>query len=257
MTRLAAGAVALIGTAVACGAGSQGDVRGPEAIARSATTVSSLAIVQARTPRLRVPRYDTSGTYPQVTGGSMDLHAVNAALRGAVLADQRVFAPYARSEKPKVAYPDHGVYRTGADRKYVSASTVVVSALIPLTREVFPGQPGGDGWLGITVRVPSGTRVTITDLFADPGQGLRALATAWKARIRRTPGRPCLRIYSSDYRPTAEHYRAFALTPAGIAVGSREVAACYRLVATVPYPVLQPFLSKLGSTLVAGVRRPR
>lgn len=259
MTRLAVAAIVLLCTAAACGAGSRSDVRRPDSIARPATTVSPLAVVEARTPRLRVPRYDTSGTYPQVRGGSPDLRAVNAALRGAMRADERAYAPYARIQKAHDTYTDHGVYRTAVDRKYVSASTVVVSALIPLTREVFPGQHGGDGWLGMTVRVPSGTRVTITDLFANPDQGLRVLATAWKARIRRTDAGPCVtaRIYAQLHSPTVENYRAFALTPGGIAVGSSEVAACYRLVAKVPYRILRPYLSKLGSTLVAGVRQPR
>ena len=91
---------------------------------------------------------------------------------------------------------------------------------------------------------------------AHPEQGLRILATEWKARIRRTGGAPCLRTYSEAYTPAVERYRDFALTPRGIAVGAGEVAACYRLVATVPYTVVRPYLSKLGATLIAGVRPP-
>jgi hypothetical protein len=246
---LAALALALLATGAACGGGS-GD-------AGRSGTVSALTVVEARTPPLPVPQFATSGTYPEVTGAGVDLRAVNAALRAAVLADQRAYAPYARREKPGVVYRERGVYRTAVDRRYVSASTVVVSALLPLTRELFPGQHEGDGWLAITVRVPSGRRVTNSDLFTNPGRGLRALAAAWKAKIRRTPGRPCLRTYPSQYRPTVANYRAFALTPSGIAVGSWEIAACYRLVATVPYRVLQPYLSELGSALIAGVRPPR
>jgi hypothetical protein len=220
-------------------------------------TVSALTVVEARTPPLRVPRFDTSGTYPQVTGASIDLRAVNAALRGAVLADQRAYARYARKKKPRVVYRARGVYRAAVDRRYLSASTAVVSALMPLTRELFPGQHEGDGWLAMTVRVPSGRPVTISDLFEQPARGLRALAAAWKATIRRTPGRACLRIYPGQYRPTVANYGAFALTPSGIAVGSREIAACYRLVATVPYRRLRPYLSKFGAALIAGVRPPR
>jgi uncharacterized protein YecT (DUF1311 family) len=216
-----------------------------------------LTVVAAPTPRFPVPGYDTSGTYPQVRGGGLNPRAVNAALHTAVLADQRAYAPYARKEKPRVQYRQHGVYRTAINRSLVSASTVVVSALLPATREVFPGQNGGDDWLGMTVRVPSGARVRITDLFAKVDQGLRVLATEWKARIRRTDGAPCPRVYQEQYTPTVEHYRNFALTPGGIAVGVGEVAACYRLVATVPYRVMRPYLSKLGSTLIAGVRRAR
>lgn len=219
--------------------------------------MSPLTIVGVPTPRFPVPRYDTSGTYPQVRGAGLDLTAVNGALRAAVLADQRSYASYARKEKARDVQKEHGVYRTGIDRSYLSASTVVVSALLPLTRELFPGQHSGDGWLGITIRVPSGTRVTITDLFAHPREGLRALATAYKNKLRRTTaGVECLRLYPDDYSPTVANYRAFAMTPRGLAVGTWEDTACYRVETTLPYRVLRPYLSKLGSTLVAGVRRP-
>lgn len=219
--------------------------------------VHPLTVVLARTPPLGVPRYKTSGTYPQVRRGDQNLRAVNASLRRLVLADQRAYAPYARREKPRVRYRARGVYRTTVDRKFLSASTVVVSALLPLTRELFPGQHDGDGWLPMTVRIPSGRPVRVTDLFADPRQGLRVLAETWKQLIRRTDGAPCLRIYPEIFRPTARNYHNFALTPSGITVGSWEIAACYRLVATVPYATLRPYLNKLGTTLIAGVRHPR
>ncbi len=249
MTRRAVAAIAL-----ACAAAAWSDAERSKA---TATTVSPLALVRASTPRFPVARYDTSGAYPQVRGGGRNLSAVNAALRAAVLADQRAYAPYARREKPRVAYRAQGIYRTTVDRRYLSASSVAVSALLPLTAEVFPGQPGGDRWLAMTVRVPSGTPVKVTDLFQKPDQGLRVLARAWKERIRRTDARPCLRAYGMVYSVSAANYRAFALTSEGITVGSPEVGACYRLVATVPYAVIRPYLSKLGSTLIAGVRRPR
>ena len=239
--------VAVGGAAVA-----KGDAR------PSATTVSSLHVFPTTTPHFPVPRFETAGTYPQVTDGHLSLDAVNAALRAAVLADQRSYAPYARKEKPQIAYTDYGVYRTGIDRNLLSASTVVVSALMPLTRELFPGQHGGDGWLGITVRVPSGIRVTITDLLAHPSDGLRHLATLYIDRLlRQSGGRECLRLYPGDYSPTVANYRAFALTPRGLAIGTREDTACYRTTATVPYRLLRPYLSKLGIRLVAGVRTPR
>src|SRR5437764_1335528 len=72
----------------------------------------------------------------------------------------------------------------------------------------------------------------------------------------RGPGGPCLRIYPDAYETTAENYRTFALTPRGLAVGAPEVEACYRLVATVPYAVVRPYLSDLGMSLVDGVRSP-
>jgi hypothetical protein len=228
----------------------------------SPSTVKPLAIVGVPTPPFRVRGYDTTGTFPQVSGQGGDLRAVNAGLRAAVLADQRAFAPYALREKKLLPTTGRGDYRTALDgtpnsRSYVASSTAVVSALFPRTQEVFEGQSGGDGWLGITVRVPSGKRVTITDLFANPMQGIKALAAAWHGEIRRTVGAPCLRIYSSVYAPTPENYRSFALTATGIAVGTPEEAACYRLSAIVPYSTIRPYLSTLGSTLITGVRQPR
>jgi hypothetical protein len=183
---------------------------------------------------------------------------VNAALRRELLADQRQYASQAGTKDRQARSANsRGVYSTAIDRRYLSASSVVVSALLPATREAFPGQHGGDGWLGMTVQVPSGRAVAITGLFANPGRGLRALAAAWQARIRQTNARPCLRIYAVAYTATADHYGAFALTHDGIAVGSNEVEACYRLVATVPYADLHPYFSRVGLKLIAGVREAR
>jgi hypothetical protein len=57
------------------------------------------------------------------------------------------------------------------------------------------------------------------------------------------------------YTPKVKNYRDFALTPGGLALGSSQVGACYRLVTTVPYHVLRPYLSQLGAKLIAGIRR--
>jgi hypothetical protein len=255
VNRFAASAVWLLVLAAACGGGSNDDARRRSDVEVERATVVALRVIEARTPPLRVPRYDTRGTYLQVRGSGLDLRAVNSTLRAALFADQKAYAPYARREKPGTVYRAHGVYRTAVDRKYLSASTALVSALMPLTREPFPGQHEGDGWLAITVQVPSGKRVRISDLFTNPKRGLHALAAAWKAQIRRTSGAPCLRIYRDHYRATAANYRAFALTPRGLAVGSWELAACYRLVATVRYGLLRPYLTKTGAELIKGVRR--
>jgi hypothetical protein len=198
---LAACGLVLLIAAAACGGGSRHGAGRSAFVSASAPSVSALAVVEVRTPTLQVPRYDTSGTYPQVTGGSLDLQSVNAALRAAVVSDQSRYARYARREKPRTAPSERGVYEPTVDRRYLSASTVVVSALLPLTRELFPGQHEGDGWLAMTVGVPSGGRVAISDLFANPGRGLRVLAEAWKAEIRHTGGRSCLRIYPVNTGP--------------------------------------------------------
>jgi hypothetical protein len=226
---------------------------------------SPLSIFAAPTPRLPVRGYKTSGTFPQVRGEKLDLRAVNAGLRAAVLANQRAYLPYARRERRVLDqnHPNPGdFYRTGyyriiIDHRLMSASTVVVSALLPLQRQAFQGQPGTPGWMSMTVRVPSGEPVGITDLFSRPGVGLGILARAWIAHL---PGwaRGCVTslFLVEENRPTAENYGVFALTPEGLAVGVNHYH-CHGLSAVVPYTALRPYLSKLGATLVAGVRPPR
>jgi hypothetical protein len=257
---LAVGAAAFVLVCVATGCGSDSGAEGSTAqrrLAAAQSTAVPLALVTAPTPRLRVARYDTSGTLAQVRGGNLDLRKVNAALRAAVLADQREFAPFARRGAIGTAKRYRGVYRTVVDRRFASASTVVVSALMPAI-EQFPGGSLGNGWVAATVRVPSGTPVAISDLFADPSRGVRVLAAEWKTRFRRASpdAWPCVRLHPSSYRPVPRNYRHFALTPRGVVVGFWQEAACNRLQATVPYSVLRPYLSGLGSRLIAGVRPP-
>jgi hypothetical protein len=209
-----------------------------------------LEIFYARTPRLPVPGFVTSGRYPQVAHADTDLRRVNRRLRLAILQDEREFARYALKEKPRLdPAVGAGAYKTAVDRRYAFASPRLVSFLMPMTRELFPGQHGGDGWLGVTVVVPSGSRVTIGDLFANRTRGLRVLARDWKKRTM-----PCSSIYAEAYTPTIRNYGEFALTPRGLVVGSNEVGACYRLSATIPYRLLRPYFSAEAKKLVAVVR---
>jgi len=122
----------------------------------AAAPVVPLTVVPARTPPLPLRGYDTSGIYPQVRGEAV-LEAVNASLRRELVADQRRYASKAGKNRRGLPPDNRGVYSTAIDRGYLSASSVVVSALLPATREAFPGQHGGDGWLGITVQAPLGS----------------------------------------------------------------------------------------------------
>jgi hypothetical protein len=254
MARRAAVALCVICTAAACATG----LARSQALRPVDQAASPLRLISVPTPRFHVHRYDTSGSIPQVRGGDLDLRRVNAALRGAVLADQRAFAPDARRGAIGTAKRYRGIYRTSVNRRLLSASDAVVSALMPAMKQ-YPGGSLGKGWLAVTARVPSGEPVTITNLFANPPSGLRVLATAWKTRFRRTNPQawPCVQKRRSAYRPTATNYQYFALTPHGLAIGFWQEEACNRLYATVPYSTLRPYLSKLGSTLVAGVRPAR
>ena len=214
-----------------------------------------LRVVEAPTPRLPVRDYVTEGAYPQVArrgARGVDVRAVNAALREAVLADQRAYAPFARkwrrifARDNSVYATEPGLYSTTVDRSLVAASTVVVSAVLPTLRERARGE-GGREWLAMIVDVPSAKQVTIGQLFTDPSRGLRALRSGWEARVG-----PC-RV---NYRAVYDDAAGFALLPAGVAVAVPRVAVCGRDVTIVPFRLLRAYLNQFGASLVDGVRAP-
>src|ERR1700687_3127070 len=106
-------------------------VAGLGSAASRSPSASALRVVAAPTPRFPVPRYDTTGTFPKVRGGNIDLTRVNAALREGVIADQRAYAPGARKAALIAGRNCRGIYWTSVDRTLLSASTVVVSAILP------------------------------------------------------------------------------------------------------------------------------
>lgn len=238
----------------------------------SVSKASSLTVYRVATPPLPVPHYRTTGTYPQVSGEDVSLKAVNAALRQAVLDEQRRYARSARravSSTPKRLlrkYP--GIFMTSPRSRLISASTVVVSGLIP-TLELYPLGNDGAVWISVTVRVPSGTQVAIREMFAEPTRGLKQLASLAKGTV--LSRNSCVRqsfndpIGSEEWErglaPTASNYRHFALTTRGLVIGfpvaQIAIPACGRVEAQVPYAGLRAYLSTLGKRLIAGVRRPR
>jgi hypothetical protein len=207
------------------------------------------------TPRLSVPLYDTSGAIPRVSG-SKDLGKVNAAIRAAVLREQHWYEPGARRSAKTAGASCRGIFGLATDRRLLSASTVVVSALLPL-REFDPCGNDGEGWLSVTLEVPSGRAVTLAELFRDAeGEGVYALGVAWFRAVAaaRDWRLQCVVRDLVRYQPSLRGYRYFALTPRGLALGFRQEPACGRLEATVPYSALRPYLSDVGRRLVAGVR---
>ncbi len=246
--------------------GANGEERGNEPAA--------LYVIQRPTPLLRVPNYRTAGTFPQVfSGDGANVEAVNVTLRKTILEDQRRYGRRFRavweSRIPKAlqeTYP--GIYKTSFSSNLISASTVVVSALVPLL-ELFPAGNDGSTWVAFTVRVPSGETVTINDLFADPARGLTALASAARKEVlsanscvRRSVEEPVAGpLVARGFDATPENYRHFALIAEGFAIGFPlgQIGApvCGRVETTVPYSVVRPHLNELGQRLVAGVREPR
>jgi hypothetical protein len=227
---------------------------GCEAHSRVANAVhaSPLSVVSATTPRFPVARFRTGGTFPQVRDGKLALGAVNMALGAVVASDQHAFEPRARRYGKRIAghrLPSGyaGYYETEFDRTLVSASTVVVSALIPRMRALLPLQHGADGWLGVTIRVPAGTRVALPQLFGQRAKAMRLLEAQISADKRLDPA---VRRHPAAALATAQ----FALLPNGLVVGV--VESYGRDDVLVPYRALRPYLSRLGLRLVAGTRWP-
>ncbi len=270
------------GIALGCGGDSK-ESRSSGTISTERPETSTLPLSNARALRVsyvaipplpRVLKYQTFGVLPQVSNPGIDLSAVNAALRKAIIDHQR---RYTRSilrflkEMPDKS-PIRGTYEAyvpgpnpsnpGLERDLISASTTVVSAIIPICTRL-SGQNGScQGFISVTVQVPSGRLVTIDDLFAKPRHGLSALAVAFRKRAAAYGGcfRSFLRIFPEWFFPIEKNYQQFALTRRGLAIGwpgvTADLGACNTAVATVPYSVLLPYLSKLGLKLVAGVRQP-
>jgi hypothetical protein len=228
----------------------------------TADGAQSLSVFEAKTPPLRVTPMRTSGTYPQVSGRGVDLTAVNFALRQAVVDDQQSFGKLVPKVDPRTA---PGVYQTSPKRRLISASTTVVSALVP-TLTLLPAGNDGSWWFSATIEVATARRVAISDLFVDSSQGLKVLAAA--ARQRLTRENACVRRsvetagthFASGFSPTSKHYQYFALLPDGLTIGfplgQVSGPVCSRVRVTVPYSALRPYLNRLGRELVEGVRRP-
>ncbi|MGA2037610.1 MAG: hypothetical protein ABSH04_08525 [Acidimicrobiales bacterium] len=187
-----------------------------------------------------------------------------------MLADEQSYAAMAVSEEARVAYVPEagpGVYALTPRSDLMSASSTVVSALIPALR-LFPGGNDGEGWLSTTIDVSSGKSIQILDLFEAPAAALRAIGTSAHAFVM--AGNSCVRgedLYLEQTRqpvpgfsPTGANYRYLALTRAGLAVGfpNGQLASpsCGRVEVTIPYKVIAPYLNKVGKSLVSGVRQP-
>lgn len=232
-----------------------------------------LVVHEVRTPQFRLPHYVTQGTYPRVAGGALDLRDVNSALRAVIVEDQRRYATLARRTVkviPRNQNGPDGVYQTGIGHWLISASSVVVSGLIP-DLELFPGGNDGAGWIPFTVLVPSGKSVTQLQLIAQGHNGVHAFTAAVLRYAKRHYGRRT--CAGAAYRLAANGNSQFtalsarvrlaastiALVRDGVVVGTPNYVippACGRIEVTVPYRIIRPYLSDLARTLIANIRAP-
>src|SRR3954471_17630300 len=94
--------------------------------------VRSLVVGFVATPVFRLPNYETRGSIPHVSvsDGRVQLGAVNRALRAIVVRDQNEYAKRASRYASRKRL-SHGLYQTRPRMELLSASSSVVSALIP------------------------------------------------------------------------------------------------------------------------------
>lgn len=212
----------------------------------------ALTVTSVATPDVRARGARTRGRLPQVAGRAR-LARVNAALRRALERDERRFARDNRWYEARYTTSHYGGTYETLPTALVSASSRVVSALVPVTA-CYPGGTDCEGWTSATVRVPSARRVRLRDLFRDPHAGLAALQRSALARLNSAD--EC----ATDARDFVRDYPGepdFALLPSGLAVGWTDFPACAgRFMAAVPYSKLSSRFSPSGRRLIAGVRSP-
>src|SRR5438876_1062151 len=127
---------ALLSLVSASTSATSGRARG-HLLMRGVRSQAALFVRTSSLPALKVAGYDTRGTYPQIAARDVGLKAVNAALRDAVLRDEEAYGPHARAERRDLGRHHSAVgvwrgrYRTVVAARLVSASSEVVSALLP------------------------------------------------------------------------------------------------------------------------------
>jgi hypothetical protein len=233
----------------------------PVALQPEAPSIHALSSYGVRVPSVGLPNYQTSGSYPQISGGGAQLATINAALRALILDDQ---ATYRRTDRQLYGTSlDHvqaqGIYRIDFTPSLMSASTVVVSTMFP-TEELYPDGNDGQGWLSFTTAVSSGRPVQLVVLLRSQSAGLQTISSYVLAHLAKDS---CFRAsgataYQSETAPKAANYRQFALTPAGLDIGVGQgqtgAEACGQQRVTIPWSIMRPRLDALGLRLVDGLR---
>lgn len=241
--------------------------------------LSALSVTYVRIPPLKAPYYHSSGSFPQISASRMNLStiaAVNVSLEKSLSSAENSYAVEARQEENQQEaigvtsaqeLSDPGIYQVAPNPHFISATEVVVSALVPVL-ELYPGGTEGSVWLSVTLRVPSGQPVDISDLFSNRERGLQGLAAEVQSQFAasRTCGVSKTLTYAErslllqGSAPTAKNFKDFALTPRGLMIGFTQGQVCPlaygRTSVTVPYSDLSKYLSSLGQRLVAGARPP-
>jgi hypothetical protein len=235
----------------------------------------ALVVEEVALPPLGVPHYWSSGEYLRVSFPNISTRVINKVLRRSALADEKDYAALALREERSLGRTlpvELGRYAVTPEKGLVSASSVVVSALIPV-EEAYPAGVVGEVWQSQAVETASGRAVVdLQQLFSYPKQALLVVADRVYSDVvtGKSPTDLCVQEAEGHqvtrgpppgaFAPTAADYRYFALTPTGVAIGIPQGAvasdACGRVEVTIPYLTLHPYFNSLGRRLVSGVRPP-
>ena len=217
-----------------------------------------LQVSKVPVPDLGVPHYETSGTYPQVSGRGLDLAAVNVALsstaKDAEDAYRKKATGWLRSREGETSFT--GVNDSYFHRRMMVANTALVSTMYPTLR-LYPGGNDGSGWLSTTVLAPKGRPVTLAAMFGD--NWLNVVSQQTRVQVVATqycqPTGKLDRRWSYDkgLAPKAKNYEYFALTADGVDIGLGHgqigAAACGSQRITLPWTTLQDYLTGRGHVL--------
>jgi|SRR3954464_6135993 hypothetical protein len=271
--------LAVSAIAFLAGSGTSASASSPSRLNLPPSSAVPLQVIQVATPPLPVPeyRYSTSGTYPQVTGATF-IDAANRGLTNAMVAYQRryvakIYRTYGHHYKGFLLGPSRGLFSTyskysiPSQLEHISASTGVVSALIPV-EQLYPGGNDGSVWSGLTVRVADGSRVFLRDLFSRSKKALPAITRLARTKLAHTNNSVHASLNDKidrqfmvhSFAPRPRHGAQWALTPTGFAIGYPQglvsCVPCSRIDTTIPYWRLDRYLSDSGRQLIADVRWP-
>jgi hypothetical protein len=237
--------------------------------------IHSIPIREVPTQSLGVSHYVTSGTYPQVAG-SGEWRSVNRALFSSFAGTEAQFARAARNELQglgPILPSESGLYKTAPDESLMSASSKIISIMLP-TDSAYPAGVFTEDWQSVTVLVPSGARVDLLQrLFKDPAAALRIISIDTFRGISsgNSPADKCVQMLYAPlkvgvgtapggFAPRQTNYRFMALTSDGLAIGipQGQVASdsCGSVSFKIRYTSLEHYLSKGGKQLISWVRQP-
>ena len=210
-------------------------------------------------PKLPGELYVTRGKLVQLKGKGRDLRRANRAIRDGITTDQKKFIHETRQAHGASRPAKRGVYLVAPDRRLMSASSRIFSALLPSIHRP-PGNQHGKDWIGITIAVPGGDALRLSDVFVTTSSNLKSLIALASEQLRRSDAAYWSfcgpKKWPSFFRPTDRGLADFALLRDGVAFGFAQPPACTRSNVIIRYSELRPLMTELGKLAARQVRDP-